>query len=317
GYPEPGLTTAYDGSDLISPDTVPLNGGFLLRTLGLSINPSMRGRMRPSGPGYDAIWSHEIGVVLRSELAGVNIGDNVYGAQMSYLDNHREYNVFKELAPFTFLKNQYNLPWSTFVGVAGMPGKTAYFGWKEYSKARGGETIFVTTGGGPIGSLVIQLAKADGLKVIASARSDEKVSFMKALGADVEFNYKTTDTKVVLEREGPIDIYWDNVGGSILDLALSNSNVGARFIECGMILGYNATPTPIQARKSITIQGLLVHHLQAKYDEEFYNVVPEKLANGELKYKEHIWDGLESVGEAILAVQKGLNTAKAIIRVSE
>lgn len=85
---------------------------------------------------------------------------------------------------------------------------------------------------GPVGSFVVQLAKADGLKVIASAGSEEKIAFAKSIGADVVFNYKTTNTAEVLEKEGPIDVYWDNVGGATLDAALANAAMSARFIVC-------------------------------------------------------------------------------------
>ena len=85
-------------------------------------------------------------------------------------------------------------------------GRTAYHGWKEYSEAMKGEIAFVTAGAGPVGSAVIQIAKAEGLKVIASAGSEEKVEFLKSIGADVAFNYKTTNTAEVLEKEGPVDM---------------------------------------------------------------------------------------------------------------
>ncbi|KAG6841008.1 hypothetical protein C0991_002638 [Blastosporella zonata] len=192
------------------------------------------------------------------------------------------------------------------VGAAGMPGKTAYYAWNEYSKAKKGEIAFVTAGGGPVGSLVIQLAKLDGLKVIASAGSDEKVAFMKSIGADVAFNYKTTSTAEVLEKEGPIDVYWDNVGGETLDASLVAANTGARFINLMLVVG-----------KSITIQGFIVGRLEAKYSAEFYATIPAKLASGELKYTEEITEGLEKVGDVILRVQKGENTAKAVIKVAD
>ncbi|KAI3615032.1 alcohol dehydrogenase [Moniliophthora roreri] len=94
---------------------------------------------------------------------------------------------------------------------------TAYYGWKEFSEAKKGEVAFVTTGAGPAGSLVIQLAKRDGLKVIAYAGSDEKVQLIMDTGADVAFDYKTTKISDVLAKEGQIDIYWDHVGGEMLD----------------------------------------------------------------------------------------------------
>lgn len=178
------------------------------------------------------------------------------------------------------IQNPYNLPWSNYVGVLGMPGQTAYFAWKEHahpvkvsssplqvfltsgaeSDVGQGETIFVSAGAGPVGSFVIQLAKLDGLRVIASAGSEEKVAFLKEIGADVVFNYKTENTLEILEREGGIDLcvafackdnlpnlradpgmnrYWDNVGGDTLAAALDAAHVSARFIASMLSLFKN------------------------------------------------------------------------------
>ncbi|KAF9464072.1 hypothetical protein BDZ94DRAFT_1257474 [Collybia nuda] len=285
----------------------------------------MRGRMRsPEVKSYSPPYfvgeptsGYGVGVVVRSEHEGVKVGDHIYGGL-----THEEYSVRKGLEGLRIIKKEQNLPWSVYVGAAGMPGMTAYMAWKEYSKAKKGEVAFVTTGGGPVGSFVIQMAKLDGLKVIASAGSDEKVKFMKDIGADVAFNYKTTSTAEVLEKEGPIDVYWDNVGGETLEAALNGAAVGARFIECGMISAYNGNGKPIQnlflvIGKSISMHGFIVFRLEEKYIEEFYATVPAKLASGEIKYTEEIVRGLDAVGEAMLSVQKGTNKAKLVVVVAD
>ncbi|KAG6917865.1 hypothetical protein DXG01_000635 [Tephrocybe rancida] len=313
GYPIPGETTIYDTLSTIDIENVPLDGGVLLKTLVLSIDPYFRGMMHsPETKSYastntlkTSLSSHGVGVVLRSAHPTIQVGAHVYG----FLP-HAEYSVASP-AQFTsgaleVIKDEVGLPWSVYVGAAGMPGKSAYCGWKEHSRAKKGEVAFVTTGGGPVGSFVIQLAKFDGLKVIASAGSDEKVAFMKSIGADVAFNYKKTSTAEVLEKEGPIDVYWDNVGGETLDAALVAANIGARFINLMSVVG-----------KSITIQGFVIGRLGAKYDAEFYATIPKKLASGELKYTEEITEGLEKVGDVILRVQKGENTAKAVVKVAD
>ncbi|KAJ3503200.1 hypothetical protein NLJ89_g8539 [Agrocybe chaxingu] len=325
GFPIPGTTVIYDTSEHIDPESVPLDGGFLLKTLELSIDPYMRGRMRDAKiesyvPAFELgepLLGYGVGVVLRSEYPGIKPGDHIYGGL-----EHKEYAIRKDLNLLSVIENPHNIPWSAFVGVLGMPGMTAYIGWKEYARAKKGEVVFVTTGAGPVGSLVIQLAKADGLKVIASAGSDEKVQFMKELGADVAFNYKTSSVAEVLAKEGPIDIYWDNVGGKTLEAALDNAKIRARFIECGMITGYNTGYEPIRnlgliIGKTISLHGFLVFHLEAKYIAEFYRELTPKVASGEIKYREHVYSGLESVGEAILAVQKGENKAKAVVHVAD
>jgi len=169
---------------------------------------------------------------------------------------------------------------------------------------------------------VIQLAKLDGLKVIGSAGSEEKVKFMKEIGADVTFNYKTTSTTEILEKEGPIDVYWDNVGGETLDAALTNAAIGARFIECGMISGYNNGGQPIKnlvqiIAKLITMQGVIVTRLEPKFRDQFYAEMSPKVASGEIQHREHVYDGLVDAGEGILAVQKGFNTGKAVIHIAD
>ncbi|KAJ7210029.1 NAD-P-binding protein [Mycena pura] len=310
-FPIPGETTVYDTSQQIDLEHVPLNGGFLIKTLVLSIDPYMRGRMRaPKTKSYSTPFTlgaplagYGVGVVLRSEASDVAPGKYVYGDSIP----HQQYAVLANMDRFNFLERDPKLPWTVYVGAAGMPGKTAYMGWKEFSRAKKGETAFITTGAGPVGSMVIQLAKRDGLKVIASAGSEEKVKFMKSIGADVAFNYKTTDTREVLAREGPIDIYWDNVGGDIFDAALEHANIFGRFLMCGMISGYNTGHEPTKNMhltfgKSLTINGILHSHLLHKHNAEFYSKIPALLANGEIKYTEEVHHGLESVGEAILRV---------------
>jgi len=324
-FPIPGETTVYDTSQKIDLETVPLNGGFLTKTLVLSIDPYMRGRMRAAEEKSYAdafilgapIDGYGVCVVLRSENPKVAAGKHIYG-----IIPHQQYTVLPSMEGLTFLEKDPKLPWTVFVGAAGMPGKTAFMGWKEFSRAKKGESAFISTGAGPVGSMVIQLAKRDGLKVIACAGSDEKVKFMREIGADVAFNYKTTDTREILAREGPIDVYWDNVGGSMLDAALEHAAINGRILECGTISGYNTGYQPVMNihltwAKSLTISGILVFHLQEKYEKEFYATIPQAIAAGEIKYKEEISRGLESVGDVILRVQQGRNTAKAVVIVSE
>lgn len=327
GFPEPGKTTVYDESEKIDLDNVSVpDGGFLVKTLYLSIDPYMRGRMRaPEKKSYSPPFAlgqplngFGVGVVLKSKNPQFKEGDHVYG----FL-NHQAYILYPDNRfGLITLENKEKLPWSYYVGVCGMPGKTAYHAWHEYSQVKKGETVFVTAGAGPVGSFVIQLAKLDGCKVIASAGSDEKVEYIKSLGADVAFNYKTTNTLEVLEKEGGIDIYWDNVGGETLDAALEAAHVNARFIECGMISGYNTGGAPIKngiqiVAKSISMHGFIVSRLEHKYDQRFYQEIPKLVAEGKLKYREHVYEGLKSVGDAILAVQKGENKAKAVIKVAD
>ncbi|KAJ6538381.1 hypothetical protein DFH09DRAFT_1323902 [Mycena vulgaris] len=324
-FPVPGQTTVYDATQKIDLENVPLHGGVLIKTLVLSIDPFMRNMMHAAGkksyfPPFtlgEPISGYGVGIILRSEFKGVEKGQHVHG-----LLAHQEYSVVNSLAGLDIIVKDPGLPWSVYVGAVGMPGQTAYIGWKEFSHAKKGEVAFISGGAGPVGSFAIQLAKKDGLKVIASAGSDEKVDFLKEIGADVAFNYKTTDTSAVLAKEGPIDIYWDNVGGSVLEAALENGAQFARFIECGMISGYNSGYAPTKnlgliIGKTITMYGFLVTALLPKWQDEFYAVVPGKLVSGEIKYAEEVSQGLERVGDVMLAVMNGSNKAKAVVLVAE
>ncbi|KAF8876980.1 alcohol dehydrogenase [Gymnopilus junonius] len=324
-YPVPGQTVIYDTSKKIDLDTVPLHGGVLIKILDLSIDPYMRSRMRPPEvrsylPAFElgkSIVGFGIGMVIRSENAKYKAGDHVYG-----ILECQHYSVH-DTSDLRVLENKHKLPWSTYLGVLGMPGKTAYMAWKEFSDAKKGETVFVSAGAGPVGSLVLQLAKMDGLTTIGSAGSQEKLDFMKEIGTDVCFNYKEGNTLKILRDAKGIDIYWDNVGGETLDHALATAHLNGRFIECGMISGYNTglnapMPNLIQIiAQSLTLHGFIVTRLEAKYEEEFYKVLPPLVESGKIKHKEEITNGLEKVGDVILAVQKGDNKAKAVIHVAD
>ncbi|KAF7971147.1 hypothetical protein HWV62_21956 [Athelia sp. TMB] len=343
GYPIPGETTVWDESQKIDLENVPLNGGFLLKVLVVSIDPYQRGRMRDAAiKGYTVSQNHShtiiyahtkssphtssasrsspnaialsvltdtvnslsnfgVAVVLRSENPAFKKGDHLYGGVY-----FQQYIVSDKVDNYRILENKEGLPWSAYVGAAGMPGKTAWFAWKEWANSQKGETVFVSGGAGPVGSLVIQLAKLEGLKVIASAGSDDKVAFLKEIGTDIAFNYKTESTKEVLEREGPINIYWDNVGGETLDLALANAATHARFINIRNIVSCQ-----------IKMYGFIVSDLAHKYEEAFYKEIPAKLAKGQLIFKEDQTKGLEHAGQGILDVQTGKNNGKKVIIVAE
>ncbi|THH20465.1 hypothetical protein EW146_g910 [Bondarzewia mesenterica] len=326
GYPEPGKTTVHDVSKMIDLENEPLNGGFLVKTLVLSIDPYLRGGMRdPKIPSYspafitgESLYNFGVGVILRSEHAGLKKGDHVYGVLP-----FEEYFVRDDPSQFQVIANEEGLPWSVYVGTLGMPGETAYMGWNEFAKAKKGETVFVTAAAGPVGSFVVQIAKLGGLKVIASAGSDEKVAFVRSIGADVVFNYKTESTENVLRREGGIDIYWDNVGGETLDLALAYAHTHARFIECGMISDYNSEGYTTFKNilqifaKELSLNGFLWSTYIAKYKTQFSVEAPRWVREGKVKFREDVVRGLEQAGQALLDVQKGRNKGKKVVLVAE
>ncbi|KAL1673180.1 hypothetical protein EV122DRAFT_283263 [Schizophyllum commune] len=325
GYPAPGRTIRYDNSETIDLDNVPLEGGILVKALVLSVDPYFRGLMAEKSdvPGFvlgEPLVGYGIGLILRSDSPAWVAGDNIYG-----MLPHQHYAVLpsSNLASLRKITKLSHLSWAAYLGAAGMPGLTAYSGWKEYALRDGkGLTVFVTAANGPVGSMVVQLAKRAGYNVIASAGADGKVDFVKRIGADVTFNYKTEDTEKVLSEHGPIDVYWDNVGGKTLEIALAHANLGARFIECGMVSVYNSKPYGVKNlhllyTKHITLNGFTVMILGEKYLDEFLAEIPPQLASGEIQHMEDLTYGLDKVGEAVLAVQKGDNRGKAVVVVAE
>ncbi|CAE6488377.1 unnamed protein product [Rhizoctonia solani] len=323
--------TIITGSSIIEIDSVPLLGGTLVETVYLSIDPYLRGRMREvSSQAYvtefmigKPISNFGIGKVIRSEKDGVRPGDLLYVHDLPF----QEYNVLHPEHPFRVIKDEPGVPLSAYIGVLGMPGQTAFYGLELVGKPVKGETIFVSSGASAVGSLVIQLAKAKSLKVIASVGSDEKVNFLKNIGTDVAFNYKKENIADVLAKEGPIDIYWDNVGGSTLEAALDACNIDARVVVCGAISQYNALePYAIKNAthilfKRLKVEGFFVISGEQQYEgrlnnpTKFLDALVPLVQSGQIKWSEQVYKGIESVGEGVIAVQTGANTAKVVIEV--
>jgi hypothetical protein len=217
-------------------------------------------------------------------------------------------------------------PWTRYCSVLGTPGLTAYAGFEEYAEAKQGDTIFVSSGASGVGSLVIQLAKAKGLKVIASASTDAKVEYMRSLGADVPFNYKTSSYASVLSKHGPLDVYWDNVGGEGLDAALQFAGLHARFVLCGAASEYNipvdkwhgVKNTNQIFKKRLTIRGMLVPELVPKVAGRFFSEVPTLLAQGKITGLEHVTKGIENAAQALVDTLKGgAGIGKPVVLVAE
>jgi NADPH-dependent curcumin reductase CurA len=330
-HPIPGKTTKFDTSETIDLDNIPLNGGFLLKTLVLSPDPYMRRRMRdPSIQSYSAafelnqsIVGHGIGVVIRSESSKFPVGSKWAGPTIPW----QEYSILDEnnTARFNQIPEGLNVPLSTFIGINGMPGQAAWYGLREYGHLKQGDVAFISTAAGAVGAVVAQLAKLAGAKVIASTGSDDKVTWLKnELGLDVVFNYKTTSTEEILKKEGPINLYWDNVGGPTLEAAIEHSAVHARFIICGQISEYNTTErygiknTNLILWKRLSVNGFIWSDLITKYGfKPFYDEVPQLVADGKIKFKEHITKGLENADKALAALFQGDNFGKSIVIVEE
>jgi len=295
------------------------------------VDPYMRGRMRdPSTPSYSQQF--ELGQpgdgagivkVLRTETPKYKVGD-----QLSTVVQWRGYQVLPEHAAGTVIQNPFNIPLSAYLGVAGGTGLTAFYGLRTYGKMQPGETIFISTAAGAVGSIAVQLAKFAGLKVIGSTGDDAKVQFLKEeLGADIAFNYKTQSVWDVLKEHGPIDIYFDNVGGEQLDAALFHaSQKGARIILCGYASEYNRGDKERYGikhlgqgiQKALSINGFQVLQLLAQYGKKpFIEEYLPLLRDNKLKWKEHRTSGLENLPEGLVSLLRGQNDGKAVIVVAE
>jgi len=265
---------------------------------------------------------HGVVRVLRSENSKFKQGDHIYG-----WFNFEKYSVYQDVSSFKLIQNPYNLPWSHFVSACGMPGRTAYYGYRlltdstSLKPAKPGETIYISTAAGPVGSILVQLFQKHGLKVVASAGANDKVAYVKELGADVAFNYKICDINKVLKMEGPLDIYWDHVGGGTLEAAVANMNRQGRIVICGTTSGYNSSTPPVfrsigtVLSKSITIYGFMNYDFDQIYGDDFEKIIPPLVAKGEIQCKELIVDGLKNGETAIVDVLKGTNFGKTVISV--
>ncbi|CAM5367504.1 NADP-dependent oxidoreductase [Streptomyces spiroverticillatus] len=310
-----------------TPVSEPAPGRVLVRNLYLSVDPYMRGRMNdvksyiPPFQLGEPMTGGAVGEVIASNDDRFAVGDHVLHdlGWREYADLKADYatKVSAELAPL-----------STYLGVLGMPGLTAYAGLFEVASFKEGDTVFVSGAAGAVGSQVGQLAKLRGAKrVIGSAGSADKIKLLTdEYGFDAAFNYKdATPVAEQLREAAPegIDVYFDNVGGEHLEAAISSLTVHGRATLCGAISGYNETePVPGPRNmmaiigKRLRLTGVLVGDhaaLQPKFVEE----VSAWIRSGELKYDETVVKGIDHNVDAFLGMLRGQNTGKMIVSLSE
>ncbi len=308
-----------------SPIPEPEHGDVLVRTLFMSLDPYMRGRMR-SGPSYatplqpgDVMTGEVVARVEQSRSPMFRVGDtvrsNIGWQEWAAVPAHTVKLVDPELAPI-----------STAVGVLGMPGLTAYFGLLEVCQPRAGDTLVVSAASGAVGGVVGQIGSINGCFVIGIAGSDEKCSYVvNELGFNAAINYKTQNVSEELARLSPagVDAYFDNVGGTILDAVMDNLADSARIAICGQISQYNAVEVP-QGPRNIgsllrtrsTARGFLVYDFERRHE-----IGRARLAawikEGRLKYREDIVDGFENAPEEFIGLLRGKNFGKLLIKVSD
>jgi hypothetical protein len=310
-----------DNFELKEVDLPPLSDGQIrVRNRWLSIDPYMRGRMNdvksyvPPFQVGEPLEGGAIGEVIESRVEGLQPGDLA-----QHMNGWRDEAVLDQRAANKL--PPLDVPPEQFLGVLGVTGITAYFGLLDAAQAKTGDIVFVSAAAGAVGSVVVQVAKAKGMTVVASAGGQEKCEWVRSLGADQVIDYKAEPILKGLAAAAPngIDIYFDNVGGDHLDAALAVARNNARFAICGMIEGYNnATPTSfrfiqriIAAR--IMIKGFLVLDYFPRL-AEFYGEMGPWVANGTVKSRETVIDGLEQTPDAFLGLFKGENIGKMLVR---
>ncbi|QGX94772.1 NADP-dependent oxidoreductase [Haloplanus rallus] len=303
----------------------PNPGELLVRVRYLSVDPYMRGRMRDTA-SYAEPWAvgdplsgGVVGEVVESGSDRYGPGDIVAGrgswADYAVLDADDATDVDPSVA---------DLP--AYLGVLGMPGRTAYFGLFDVAEPRAGETVVVSGAAGAVGSTVGQLAALQGCRVVGFAGTDEKVDWLvDDLGFDAAINYaETDDYRAALDDAAPggVDVYFDNVGGPITDAVFTRLTVDARVAVCGQIAHYNDETVPTGPRKlpqliapRATVQGLLVSDFAPRFERASQRL-GEWVAAGDLQHRETVVEGLEHAPEAFLGLFSGDNVGKQVVRVS-
>jgi NADPH-dependent curcumin reductase CurA len=321
-----GLPDSNDVQVRDAPVPEPAAGEVVLRNLYISLDPAIRGWMGDA-PNYiepirlgDAVRSTVIGRVVRS-----NSPDYPPGDVAMTMGGWERYTTV-QAATLNRLDEHAGIPLSAFLGVLGPTGLTAYFGLLEVGKPKSGETVLVSAAAGAVGSIVGQIARMQGCRVVGMAGSDDKCRWLQdELGFDAVINYKTCGDLVSAIRTAcpsGVDVYFDNVGGEILDAALLCLNKFARVAVCGWISTYNVpnAPGPVNlwqlVAESVTVQGFTVLDYIDRFAEGVGQLAQWLMA-GELKHREEVVDGLDNILPTFLRLFDGSNQGKLVIRLPE
>lgn len=297
-------------------------GEVLVTNQWLSVDPYMRGRMSeaksyvPPFPLNGPLDGGAIGTVQASRHPDFKVGNPV-SSMLGWRDAFVARGEQLTRLPATALPSQ------LFLGALGMPGMTAWAGLHKVARLQAGETLLVSAASGAVGTMAVQLAKRAGARVIGSTGSADKVAYLKTLGADAVINYRETpDLDAELARLAPegIQVYFENVGGAMLDAALNNMALHGRIVLCGLIEQYNSHgqgngPRNLaqMIRKRILMQGLLVSDHWQHYGEFLAEAIPAFEA-GLLQAEETISEGLASMPQAFIGLFEGRNTGKMLVR---
>ena len=324
-----GFPTEADFRMVEAPAPEPAAGEMLVRTIYLSLDPYMRGRMN-AGPSYaapvelgDVMTGGTVGQVVASRHDGFREGDLVLagaGWQEYGLSDGRG---VRKLDPGVG-------PISTALGVLGMPGLTAYVGLLEVGGLKDGDAVVVSAASGAVGAVVGQIAKIKGHRVVGVAGTRKKCDYVvDELGFDACLSHRSDTLAADLKAACPdgVDLYFENVGGKVFDAVLPLLNQFARVPVCGRIASYNATSLPegpdrvpqlmgLALVRRLTIRGFIVFD-HAHLEPDFLREVGGWIRSGELKYREHVVEGLDNAVRAFLGLLRGENFGKLLVRVSD
>ena len=321
-----GLPKPTDFRLVETPAPEPGDGEMLLRTLYLSLDPYMRGRMRdaksyaPPVPLDGVMVGGVVGEVTASRHPDYAVGDIVEGRtgwqEYGLSDGAGMRRVDPSLAPV-----------STALGILGMPGLTAYFGLRDIGRVEAGDTVLVTAASGAVGAVVGQIAKIMGCYVVGVAGGPQKTAYiLDELGFDAAIDYKSgadLGTAVATACPKGVDVYYDNVGGAISDVALDHLARGARVVICGTISQTSLEepePGPRVQGKLMTawasMQAFNVFQFADRHDEARAQLA-QWLADGTLKYREDVVDGLANAPAAFIGMLQGKNFGKLVVKVAE
>lgn len=303
----------------------PAEGEVRVRNLCMSVDPYMRGRMIDRK-------SYVPPFALGEALTGGAIGRVVDSRHPDFAPGDAVSSMFGWREAFTASGDQLErlgtlqAPPSAYLGVLGMPGLTAYVGLLDVGELRDGETVFVSGAAGAVGSVVGQIAKAKGCRVIGSAGSGEKVALLRdAFGFDHAFDYHQGDLPGQLREGAPdgLDVYFDNVGGDHLQAAIGHMRRHGRVALCGAISQYNATEPPpgpnnlvLAVAMELKLQGFIVSSY-AHRTGEFRRDMSAWIESGAVKYRETVHEGIETAPEAFLGLFTGANTGKMIVKLAD
>jgi NADPH-dependent curcumin reductase CurA len=320
--------TGLPGDDIWSfstdPVPEPAEGEVLLRVLHASVDPAMRGwindvRSYIPPVGIDEVMrAGTVSIVEQSRNPGFDVGDHVVGMQgiqqYAISDGKQLNKIDPSLAP---------LP--RYLGALGMTGMTAYFGLLDVGQPKAGETVLVSGAAGAVGSLVGQIARIKGCRVVGICGGPEKARWLTdELGFDGAIDYKSENVRERVKALCPdgIDVYFDNVGGEILEIALGQINRGGRIPICGAISQYNNTAPGKGPANYLSLlvnrarmEGFIVFDYAPRYGEAAAEMA-QWMATGQLKAKEHIVEGIEQFPEALRMLFDGRNEGKLVLKVS-